>query len=126
MACEMHALEEGWLEGMNALVSVSSRQSWSTRSRLGLTGEVGNQRYQGWISVGVLEERIVEVTDNGSRIVSEAAGTGIAIDMNAVRYRLIVVGSLSSGNEASVCVSKGLQSLRLGPTRCIVQFTSGP
>lgn len=63
-------------------------------TRLSLTGEIGNQRHQGRIRIGELEERIVEVTDNRSRVVSEAAWKGIWIDVNAVLYRLVVVRSL--------------------------------
>jgi hypothetical protein len=89
--------------GQSSAIEVNTR-------RLCLTGEVGDQRCQGWISVEVLEKRIVEVTDDVSRIVSEAVWTGIWIDVNAVPYRLVVVRSLKRQDEASVSVSERLRS----------------
>lgn len=78
--------------------------------RLGLTGLVGDQRCQGWISVELLEERIVEVTDDRSRIVSEAVWTRIWVDVNTVLHRVVVVRSLNRRDEASACVSERLRS----------------
>lgn len=71
-----------------------SFRSWVKNTRLGFTGQICYQRYQGWICVEVLKERIVEVSDNRSRVVSEAVWERIRIDVNAVLYHQVVVRAL--------------------------------
>ena len=55
----------------------------------------------------MLEERSVEVTDDRSRIVSEAIWTWIRVDVNTVPYRVVVVRSLNrQARSVSLCFRK--------------------